>query len=128
MRMSRLIAAMTVGLALACHGRAEDPRKPNVVIVLADDMGYGDFSCYGHQRIKSPNLDKFATQGMRFVQGYAACYRDIGRGPRQAESTERLPTGLLRRDKEPEGCRGPIEIWEAAFAVPGIRPIKPPSQ
>jgi arylsulfatase A len=51
---------------------ADETRKPNVVIVLADDMGYGDLSCYGHPIIKSPNLDKFATQGMRFTQGYSA--------------------------------------------------------
>jgi arylsulfatase A len=47
-------------------------KPPNVVIVLADDMGYGDLGCYGHPVIKSPNLDRFATQGMRFTQGYSA--------------------------------------------------------
>ncbi len=44
----------------------------NIVIFLADDLGYGDLGCYGHPIIQSPNLDAFAKQGMRFTQFYAA--------------------------------------------------------
>ena len=47
--------------------------KPNVVIFLVDDMGWGDLGCYGHTAIQSPNLDKFATEGVRFTQCYSAC-------------------------------------------------------
>ena len=47
--------------------------KPNVVIFLVDDIGYGDLGCYGNKIIQSPNLDKFALEGMRFTPGYAAC-------------------------------------------------------
>ncbi len=46
--------------------------KPNVVIFLADDLGYGDLGCYGHPRIKTPNLDAFAKAGVRLTQCYAA--------------------------------------------------------
>ncbi|MEJ7736816.1 MAG: arylsulfatase [Chitinophagaceae bacterium] len=45
--------------------------KPNVVFILADDLGYGDLGCYGQQLIKTPNLDKLAASGMRFTQFYA---------------------------------------------------------
>ncbi len=48
-------------------------KRPNVVVFLTDDQGWGDLGCYGHKAIKSPNLDKFASQGMRFTQAYAAC-------------------------------------------------------
>jgi arylsulfatase A len=46
--------------------------RPNVVILLCDDLGYGDLGCFGHPAIKTPNLDKLARQGMRFTQCYAA--------------------------------------------------------
>lgn len=45
--------------------------KPNVVLILADDLGYGDLGCYGQQHIKTPNLDRLAREGMRFTNFYA---------------------------------------------------------
>ncbi|QDT11782.1 sulfatase-like hydrolase/transferase [Planctomycetes bacterium K23_9] len=47
--------------------------KPNFIVFLADDLGWGDLGCYGHPKIKTPNLDKFASEGVRFTQAYAAC-------------------------------------------------------
>ncbi|MEL0098812.1 MAG: sulfatase-like hydrolase/transferase [Opitutae bacterium] len=47
--------------------------RPNFVIFLTDDMGWGDLACYGHPVIKTPNLDKFAKQGTKFTQAYSAC-------------------------------------------------------
>lgn len=46
-------------------------QKPNVIFILADDMGYGDLGCYGQQLIETPNIDKLAASGMRFTQFYA---------------------------------------------------------
>jgi arylsulfatase A len=48
-------------------------RAPNVVVFLADDLGYGDLGCYGNPTIQSPSIDRFASQGVRFTQCYAAC-------------------------------------------------------
>ena len=45
--------------------------KPNIVIFLADDLGWGDLACYGHRRIKKPNLDQFSKEGVRFTQAYS---------------------------------------------------------
>jgi arylsulfatase A len=50
---------------------ADAPPKPNVIFILADDLGYGDLGCYGQTKIRTPNLDRLASQGMRFTQHYA---------------------------------------------------------
>lgn len=55
----------------ACSVSAAD--TPNFVVFLADDLGWGDLACYGHHEIKTPHLDKFAKEGVRFTQAYAAC-------------------------------------------------------
>lgn len=46
-------------------------KRPNIIVILADDMGYGDLGCYGHPTISTPELDKMATEGMRLTQCYA---------------------------------------------------------
>jgi arylsulfatase A len=55
--------------ALSAFGKT--PRRPNFVIILADDMGYGDLGCYGSQMIRTPNLDRMAQEGVRFTNFYA---------------------------------------------------------
>ena len=47
------------------------PKKPNIIFILADDLGYGDLGCYGQTKIKTPNIDRLAAEGMRFTQFYA---------------------------------------------------------
>ena len=64
--------SITAGLGLASVQAEGDNSKPNVVIMLADDMGYSDLSCFDSKNIKTPNLDKLATQGIRFTDFYAA--------------------------------------------------------
>lgn len=51
---------------------SQTARQPNVVIVLADDLGWGDLSCYGATRIATPNIDRLAEQGSRFIDAHAA--------------------------------------------------------
>jgi len=61
-----------IGVAGETHCFAE-VTKPNVILIVADDLGYGDLSCYpGEGRIKTPNCDRLATEGMRFTQAYTA--------------------------------------------------------
>jgi arylsulfatase A len=57
---------LTFSVAVACA-----QQKPNVIFILADDMGYGDLGCYGQQLIETPNIDRLAAGGMRFTQFYA---------------------------------------------------------
>src|SRR5512143_4285384 len=52
--------------------KAQEPAgKPNIIFILADDLGYGDLGCYGQKQIQTPNLDRLAAEGMRFTQFYA---------------------------------------------------------
>ena len=46
-------------------------KQPNIIYILADDLGYGDLSCYGQTKFSTPNIDKLATQGMLFTQHYS---------------------------------------------------------
>ena len=53
------------------HAEKNKDKKPNVVFILADDLGYGDLSCYGQEKFETPNIDKLAQSGMRFTQCYS---------------------------------------------------------
>ena len=70
---NRLIAAGLASVALPRFASSAPARqrKPNIIFILADDLGYGDLGCYGQKRIKTPNLDQMAREGMRFTQHYA---------------------------------------------------------
>jgi arylsulfatase A len=46
--------------------------KPNVIVIMADDLGYGDVGCYGATQVKTPNIDKLAAEGQRFINGYCS--------------------------------------------------------
>ena len=45
--------------------------RPNIIYIMADDMGYADLSCYGRKDYQTPNLDKLASQGLKFINAYA---------------------------------------------------------
>jgi arylsulfatase A len=57
----------------AAAAAAQSGRKPNIVWMMADDMGYGDPGCYGQKWIHTPHIDKLAAEGLRFTDGYAGC-------------------------------------------------------
>lgn len=52
------------------RGRQVSPSKPNIILIMADDLGYNELGCYGQQKIKTPNVDLLASQGMRFTDYY----------------------------------------------------------
>jgi len=62
----------TVAASLINATVADAQRRPNILFILADDMGWADLSCYGRPDYQTPNLDKLATQGMRFTNAYSA--------------------------------------------------------
>lgn len=70
--MTKVGAALAAGTALVGCGQTEKEQpKPNVVFILADDLGWGDISCYGQQMFRTPNIDAIASNGLRFTQCYS---------------------------------------------------------
>jgi len=73
----RLSGAFTASLAVnGCSSRslfvAQNPSRPNIVLIYADDVGYGDLACYGARGVATPNVDRLAEEGLRFTSAYAS--------------------------------------------------------
>ncbi|MCC9642489.1 sulfatase-like hydrolase/transferase [Rhodopirellula sp. JC740] len=73
--MFKFVFAAIFALAAFCSSNTAEgaENSPNFIVFLTDDQGWGDLGCYGHPIIQSPNLDKFASEGLRLTQCYAAC-------------------------------------------------------
>ena len=59
------------GCEAAPNQERSAPDLPNIIYILADDAGYGDFGVYGQQKFQTPNVDRLAAEGIRFTQHYA---------------------------------------------------------
>ncbi len=66
-----LLGVVTCSGFSGCNAGQSPSMLPNIVFILADDMGYGDFSCYGATEIKTPNVDRLAASGLRFLNAHA---------------------------------------------------------
>ncbi len=105
------LAASTVSHAA---GGKTSQRTPNILLIVSDDQGYNDLGCYGNTRIKTPNLDKLATQGMRFTSFYVtwpACTPSrgsllTGRYPQRNGTYD-----MFRNDKVDYGYEYPPEEY-----------------
>lgn len=108
MRYKILLSGLVLSISIVnAKGKKEidkEGRIPNIIYILADDLGYGDLACYGQAKIATPHLDKMAAEGVLFTQHYAGCTVS-------APSRGSLMTGLhtghsqIRGNKEiePEG-------------------------
>ena len=84
---------------------------PNVVVILCDDLGFGDLSCYGHPYIQTPNLDRLAAEGIRFTDFYSAapvCSPSrvgllTGRSPNRAGIYDWIPEAKGTNNAKPDG-------------------------
>ncbi len=66
-----LLPVCTLAAAKGAKKAAPDPNRPNVIVILADDLGYGDLGCYGAKGVETPNVDRLAKRGIRFTDTHA---------------------------------------------------------
>lgn len=71
MRCSRCLLLVVFLLPTALCAADAPTLRPNILVILADDIGYGDFGCYGATKVKTPNIDKLAADGLRFTDAHA---------------------------------------------------------
>ena len=107
-------------LILTITSCAESHRQPNIIFIVADDLGYGELGSYGQRHIRTPNLDRLATEGMRFTNHYSG-------SPVCAPSRAVLLTGLHTghtyiRDNDEMPERG--DVWHD-LSLEGQRPLLP---
>jgi arylsulfatase A-like enzyme len=89
------------------------PRRPNIILILADDLGYGDLGCYGQKEIQTPNLDKLAAEGTRFTAFYSGAA--LG-APSRAALLTGLHTGHGRiRGNGPAACLTSTDVTLASI-------------
>ncbi|RLD76873.1 MAG: N-acetylgalactosamine-6-sulfatase, partial [Bacteroidetes bacterium] len=107
-----LVLLPLLGGLVSCNQQhKEKPKHPNIIYILADDLGYGELGCYGQEKIETPNIDKLAETGLKFTQHYsgsAVC----------APSRCMLLTGLHAghaqvRGNHEWGSRGDVWSYEA---------------
>jgi arylsulfatase A-like enzyme len=127
-RLFAIIALLVVCMA------ASAAEKPNVVILLIDDLGWGDTSCYGNTMVKTPNIDRLANEGVRFTQGFVAspicspsrCGIITGHFPARWRITSYLQTKAGNRGCEmadfldPKAPSLPRVLKEAGYATAHI--------
>ncbi len=70
MNRRTFLKSLSAGAAMMSAARAQ-ANRPSIVWIMADDLGYGDLGCYGQTKIRTPNIDRLATEGMRFTDAYA---------------------------------------------------------
>jgi hypothetical protein len=69
----KILLLLAVSIFSANTGQAKKTQTPppNIIVIMTDDLGYGDTGCYGASRVKTPNIDRLASEGLRFTNAYA---------------------------------------------------------
>ena len=111
-------------LALTACQKQEKVTRPNIIYILADDLGYAELGCYGQEKIETPNIDLLAANGMRFTQNYAGTAVSA---PSRCITFTGLHSGhAYIRGNDEMGSRGNVWSHEAMLAdssLEGQRPL-----
>ena len=111
-------------LALTACQKQEKVTRPNIIYILADDLGYAELGCYGQEKIETPNIDLLAANGMRFTQNYAGTAVSA---PSRCITFTGLHSGhAYIRGNDEVGSRGNVWSHEAMLAdssLEGQRPL-----
>jgi arylsulfatase A-like enzyme len=120
-RRTFVSAALATGaLASASKISYAQPRRPNILFILADDLGYGDLSCFGRPDYQTPNLDRLAAQGVRFINAYSAS--PVCTPTRCAFITGRYPARTRVGLEEPLTERGDLGDKAKTLGLPPDHP------
>lgn len=109
--MNSTLGSVLLALTLAAASLAAAPARPNVLLILADDLGYGELSCQGNPQIPTPHIDSIARHGVRFTSGYVS-------GPYCSPTRAGLLTGRYQQRFGHEFNPGPAEQAVANFGLP----------
>lgn len=112
-----ILAFIAITILFTSCANEKEQERPNILFVLVDDMGWRDLACYGHEIHETPNIDRLASQGMRFTQAYAAC--PICGPSRAAIMTGKFPsrTGFVDNFIDrPKGIRQFMPLEEFTLA------------
>ena len=71
LRRKCLLSVVLPAVVFCSHAMADGQKRPNVIFILADDLGYGDLGCYGTTHFKTPACDRLAKEGMRFTDAHS---------------------------------------------------------
>ncbi|MEM7015677.1 MAG: sulfatase-like hydrolase/transferase, partial [Verrucomicrobiota bacterium] len=120
MRLQILFLFLFAGIAAAA------PLKPNIVVILCDDLGYGDLACYGHPHIQTPNLDQMAKDGIRYTSFYSAapvCSPSrvgllTGRSPNRAGVYDWIPAAKV--DTKRPDAREQVHLRKDEITIPQL--------
>ena len=122
-----ILTALAVVLSIDSGKKAlsaDIRRVPNIVLILADDLGYGDLGCYGHPVAKTPHIDQLARQGVRFTQHYA-------NGPECSPTRTALLTGRYQQRAGGLECAigtGNVGRYDDAIRLAKSRELGLPAQ
>ena len=114
----QFLFSITIFVFLIGNNTISAQKKPNIIFIFADDLGYGDVGCYGQQKIETPNIDKLASSGMKFTQFYSG---STVCGPARCSFMTGLHTGhTVIRGNKPYATEGQTPLPDSVITIANL--------